>query len=234
MSASPRDDSILASAESHGGSGLADRPRLRRLQSAALVVAPLAGLATTIAWPQTPLDMAARLDVLAGAAGRTQVAHLLNLVTILLFVPALAGMHRLLQPRRARAAAIGTGLVAVGLVGWSGVLALGTAELQLARTMPGSTAVPAVEALQGSPVAVAMTAMFLLCTFIGLVVLAVALWRAGVVRGWVPAAVGAAVVGDVVASTVTAVVIAVWVLLAAAFTAIARARIGTADRTLVG
>lgn len=208
---------------------LPDRPGVRRLQSIALVAAPLAGLATTVVWPQTPLEIAERLDVLAATAGRTQVAHLLNLLTILLFVPAVAGMHRLLQPHRARAAAIGTGLVAAGLIGWSGVLALGSAELQLARTLPADTAVPAVEALQTSPVAIALTAMFLLSTFIGLVVLAVALWRAHVVPVWVPAAVTGAVVADIVASTVTAVVVAVWLLMTAAFAAMARARLAAGD-----
>ena len=203
---------------------LPDRPGIRRLQSAALVAAPLAGLATTLVWPQTPLDVAERLEVLAGLAGRTHVAHALNLLTILLFIPAVAGMHRLLQPRRPRASAIGTGLVAAGLVGWSGVLALGAAELQLAGALSGSTAVSAVESLHGSPVAGVMTAAFLVCTFIGLVVLTIALWRAGVAPGWVPAAVGLAVVGDVVGSTITAVVVTVWVLLTLAFTSIARAR----------
>lgn len=208
---------------------LDDRPATRRLQAAALIAAPLAGLATTLVWPHTPVDTAERLAVVADAAGRTSAAHLLNLLTILLFIPALAGMHRLLQPHRPRAAAIGTGLVAAGLVGWSGVLALGSAELQVARTLTGDTAVSAVEAFQRSPVAAAMLVMFLLGTFVGFVVLTVALWRAGVAPGWVPAAVTLAVIGDVVASTITAVVVMVWVLFAAAFTALARAR--TADTT---
>ena len=69
-----------------------------------------------------------------------------------------------------------------------------------------------------------MMAMFLLCTFIGLVVLAVAMWRARLVPAWVPAAVSVAVLGDVVASTITAAAVAVWVLLAVAFAAIAAAR----------
>lgn len=197
---------------------------VRRVQVAALVAAPLAGLATTVLWPQTPLDVAERLDVLAAAAGRTQVAHLLNLLTILLFVPAVAGMYRLLQPHRSRAATVGTSLVAAGLVGWSGVLALNSAELQIARTAEGSAAVEAAESLQTAPVAGLMLALFLLGTFAGLVVLSVALWRAAVAPGWVPAAVTAAVVADMVASTFTAVVVAVWALLAVAFAQIARAR----------
>ena len=207
------------------GFDLADRPWTRRLQGAALVAAPLVGLATTVVWPQTPLDVAARLDTLAGAAGQTQVAHLLNLVTILLFVPAVAGMHRLGQPHRPRATAVGTALVAAGLVGWSGVLALSSAELQVARSLTGSEAVAAAEALVGGAVAIAMTAMFLLCTFIGLIVLSIALWRARVVPGWVPAAVGVAVVGDIVGSTVTVVVITVWILLSAALATMAHARL---------
>lgn len=204
---------------------LTDPPTTRRLQAAALVAAPLAGLATTIVWPHTPIDTSDRLTVLADAVARTQAAHALNLLTILLFLPAVAGMYRLLAPRRPRAAAVGGGLVAAGLVGWSGVLALSSAELQIARGADREAAVAVAESLPGSPVAVVMTAMFLLCTFVGLVVLTVALWRARAVPGWVPAAVGVAVVGDIVASTVTVVVLAVWVLLALAFTAVARVRI---------
>jgi uncharacterized membrane protein YhaH (DUF805 family) len=104
-------------------------------------------------------------------------------------------------------------------------------ELQVARTLSGQDAVFAAEALQRSPVAGVMLVMFLLCTFVGLVVLAVALWRARVVPGWVPAAVGVAVVGDIVGSTVTPVVVAVWVLFAAAFASIARARARTSKST---
>lgn len=216
---------------------LTDPPATRRLQAAALVAAPLAGLATTMVWPDTPIDTRDRLAVLADAVARTQAAHALNLLTILLFLPAIAGMYRLLAPRRPRSAVVGGGLVAAGLIGWSGVLALSSAELQIARGADRQAAVAAAESLPGSPVAVAMTAMFLLCTFGGLVVLTVALWRARTVPGWVPVAVGVAVVGDVVASTVTVVVLAVWVLLTLAFTAIARVRIADPaqprDRTSV-
>ncbi|WP_435745740.1 hypothetical protein [Nocardioides sp. SYSU DS0663] len=204
---------------------LSDHPTTRRSQAAALVAAPVAGLVTTLTWPRTPLDPAERLVILADAAERTQVAHTLNLLTILLFIPAVAGMYRLLQPRRPRAAMIGSSLVAAGLVGWSGVLALSSAELQIARNLDGDAGLAAAESLPSSPVAVAMTAMFLLCTFGGLVVLTIALWRSGVTRGWVPAAVALAVVGDMAASTLTVVVVAVWVLMTASFAAIARARV---------
>ncbi len=204
---------------------LSDHTATRRSQAVALVAAPVAGLVTTLVWPRTPLDASERLAILADAAERTQVAHTLNLVTIVLFIPAVAGMYRLLQPRRPRAAMAGGSLVAAGLVGWSGVLMLSSAELQIARSMSGEAGLAAAESLPGSPVAIAMTAMMLLCTFGGLIVLTTALWRAGVTPGWVPVAVGAAVIGDMAASTLTVVAAAVWVLITAAFAAVARARI---------
>lgn len=204
---------------------LSDRPATRRAQVVALVAAPLVGLATAMVWPQTPLDVAQRLDVLADAAGRTQLAHVLNLLTILLFLPAAAGMYRLLQPARPRVAAVGGCLVGTGLVGWTGVLALGVAELQVARTLVDGAAM--AQALQQAPMAGVFLALFLLGLFSGLVLLTVGLWRAGVVRGWVPAAVGAAVLADILASTFTLVVIGVWSLLAVAFASIAVARAGT-------
>ena len=204
---------------------LTDHAAIRRSQATALIAAPIAGLVTTLVWPRTPLDPAERLAILADAAERTQVAHILNLLTILLFIPAVAGMYRLLQPRRRRAAMIGSSLVAAGLVGWSGVLALSSAELQVARNADGAAGLAAAESLPSSPVAVAMTAMFLLCTFGGLIVLTIGLWRSGVTPGWVPAAVALAVVGDMAASTLTVVVVTVWVLMTAAFAAIAHARI---------
>lgn len=206
---------------------LSDRPATRHTQVVALVAAPLVGLATAMVWPQTPLDVAQRLDVLADAAGRTQLAHVLNLVAILLFLPAAAGMYRLLQPARPRVAAVGGCLVGAGLVGWTGVLALGVAELQIARTLGGAEAAATAEALVQAPTAGVFLMLFLLGLFSGLVVLTVGLWRAGVVRGWVPAAVGAAVLADILASTFTLVVIGVWSLLAVAFASIAAARAGT-------
>ena len=203
---------------------LPDRPTTRRLQTWALLAAPAAGLLTTLVWPHTPIDTGERLAVLADAAGRTQAAHLLNLVTILLFVPAAAGLYRLAQQQRPRAAAAGVGLVGAGLLGWSGILAFSAAELQVARRLPTETAVAAAEALPGTPVAAVMLVAFLLGTFIGLVVLATALWRSDLVPGWVPLAIGVAAVTDVVASTVTAAVVAVWVLLGVSFAAVARVR----------
>ncbi len=204
---------------------LTDHTTVRRAQASALVAAPIVGLVTALVWPRTPLDPADRLAILADAAERTQVAHVLTLLTILLFIPAVAGMYRLLQPRRRRAAMIGSSLVAAGLVGWSGVLATSSAELQVARHADGAAGLAAAQSLPGSPVAVAMTAIFLLCTFGGLIVLTIGLWRSGVTPGWVPAAVVLAVAGDMAASTLTVVVVTVWILMAAAFSAIARARI---------
>lgn len=213
---------------------LTDHATIRRFQGTALVAAPVAGLVTTLVWPRTPLDPAERLAILADAAERTQAAHLLNLLTILLFIPAVAGMHRLLQPRRRRAALIGSSLTAAGLVGWSGVLALSSAELQVARNADRASGLAVAQSLPSSPVAVAMTAMFLLCTFGGLLVLTIALWRSGVTPGWVPAAVALAVVGDMAASTLTVVAVTVWVLMTAAFGAIARTRITAPASTSPG
>lgn len=201
-----------------------DRPGIRRLQAAALVAAPLAGLATTLVFPATPLDVRQRLEVLAGNALQTQAAHLLTLLTIVCFVPAVAGMYRLLQPHRARAAAIGIGLVSAGLLGWSGTVAVGSAELALARALPLTEAAAAAQALQASVVANVMLAMFLLCTFSGLVTIAVALWRARVVPGWVAAAVSVAVATEIVASSVTTAVVATWALLVLSFGQMARVR----------
>lgn len=108
LRASDRNDDDVSAPDLplHDATCLADRPWIRRLQAAALVAAPLAGLATTLVWPETPLDLGRRLEVLARTAGRTELAHLLALVIILLFVPAVAGMHRLLfsSPMRSRPA----------------------------------------------------------------------------------------------------------------------------------
>ena len=70
---------------------LSDHTATRRSQAVALVAAPVAGLVTTLVWPRTPLDASERLAILADAAERTQVAHTLNLVTIVLFIPAVGG-----------------------------------------------------------------------------------------------------------------------------------------------
>ncbi len=111
---------------------------------------------------------------------------------------------------------VGGALAFAGIVGWSGTTALGLAELEMAKGAERAAMVALVDRIQSSVGAALFLAMFLLGMFIGLIVLAVGLWRAGVAPRWVPLLVVAAVVLDVVGSTEQVAVAVVWVLLSLA------------------
>lgn len=195
----------------------ASRTTATTAQGIALVVAPILGLATTLVWPETPLDLRERLTVLSEAGSRMDLAHALNLLTILAFGGAVLGMVRLLAGRKPRALTAGAVLSALGLIGWTAVLTLSAVEAQAARGPVTDDVVSLLEGLQVSPVIAALTAMFLLGLSSGLIVLAVTLRRARVVPTWVPVAICLAVVIDMVASTFTIAVVVVWVLQCAAW-----------------
>lgn len=188
----------------------------RRVAGASLIGAPLLGLPTSQIWPDTPIDPPGRLAVIADHSGAYLAANLLTVLMIVLFVPALLGMVHLLRNRKATLGHVGGGLALLGIVGWSGTTAVGLVELEMAKAPDRAAMVGLAERFQSSVGTGLFLAMFLLGIFVGLIVLAVGLWRAGIAPGWVPLAVTAAVVLDMVASTEQIAVAAVWILLTSA------------------
>lgn len=188
----------------------------RRAAAVSLIAAPLLGLPTSQIWPDNPIDPADRLGVIAENSGRYVAANLMTVLMIVLFVPAILGLVHLLRGRKPRLSHVGGALAGLGIVGWSGVTALTSIEVEMAKAADRAAMVDLAERFQSSVGPAVFLVMFLLGLFVGLIVLAIGLWRAGLVRAWVPIAVVAAVVIDVVASTEQLAVAVVWGLLTAA------------------
>ena len=185
----------------------------RRVSGVALIIAPLVGLAASQIWPDNPPNPAARLAGIAEESGRHRAANLLTVLAIVLFLAAILAMLHLLRERKPRFAHVGGALALVGIVGWSGTTGITTIESEMANAPDRAAMVALAERIQSSVGAGVFLAMFLLGLFIGLIVLAVGLWRARVAPFWMPLLVVAAIVLDVAASTEQIAVAFVWILL---------------------
>ena len=98
----------------------------RRATAAAWVLAPLLFLADNLVHPKEYATgrEAEQLAEIAGDYTRWQLAHVLGLGAILLFLPAALGLAFLVRRRAPTAGLVGGGLALVGAVGFGSVIAL--------------------------------------------------------------------------------------------------------------
>lgn len=123
---------------------------------------------------------------MAETPGRVQAGNLLIMLSSVLFVPALAGLLRLVRGRGVALLHIGVGLALVGVIGhavWAGfqIVLLGLAQSGVVDRARMS------ELISGGPpnagFVIVMLA-FMIGFFLGLLFLAVGLWRSGAVPRW--------------------------------------------------
>ena len=166
----------------------------RTLAGTSLIAAPLVLLAAEALDPNTPQgDLGRTLAGIADHPERLLAANLLNVLAIVLFVPAALGLLHLLRgPGRGTVLGhVGGGLFLVGLLGFMGYSALNFVLLEMAAEGPVPAAVFEFgERLGASPGLGIVLLMWLGGFFLGLPVLTAGLYRAGVVSGWAAALVG--------------------------------------------
>lgn len=164
---------------------LKDPRRFSRLIAAfALIAGPLLVLAGMVATPwESEPGTAGYHDALAADPGQSEVAAMLLHFGFLLMLPAaLALMHlaRLSVPRLAH---VGGLLAVFGLATLPGLLVTDFYDLALAEALPREESVKIADAAtEGwAPIVLVLTGAF--PVIIGLIVLAVAAWRAGAATG---------------------------------------------------
>lgn len=124
------------------------------------------------------------------------------------------GLVHLLRHRAVALGHIGGALVLVGIVGYTAVLATELVLLQIAQTAADRGQMVALaERIYASVGFGIFLLMFLVGLLLGLIVLAVALWRARIVPLWIAGVIALASVLDMVGSTSAVAVVIVWVLL---------------------
>lgn len=156
----------------------------RKMAGLALILAPLTLMSALAIHPGE--GDGGFVQTIAENPGRVELSNLLIILSSLLFIPAFAGLLRLVSGRGAVLGHIGVCLAVVGVVGhavWAGfqivlvgLVGSGIGQAQLAAVVDG-----------GPPPGVGFVAillMFLVGFFAGVILLAAGLWRSGAAPKW--------------------------------------------------
>ncbi len=151
----------------------------------ALIGGPLLLVAGNLLGTPGDSDSAPYLTQLATSAGAEQVSVLCFLLGFTLFVPGVFGLLPFITRRGATLATIGAWLAAVGVMAYAGLTTTGIANIGLAQSLPVPQAAHVVDQLQSLTAAGVVFALGLGLP-VGVVVMAIALRRAGRTPLWVP------------------------------------------------
>src|SRR5918999_6542561 len=110
----------------------------KMLAGACMVVAPLVLLVATVIHPASDMDEATQVATIADNLDAWYAAHLLALLAIVLMVPALLGLMHMLRERQVTLGHVGGGLAMLGLLAFTGIVAMELVMWQMAGA--GSTA----------------------------------------------------------------------------------------------
>jgi hypothetical protein len=195
----------------------------KMLAGACMVVAPLVLLAAMVIHPASDMDEAAQVATIADNLDAWYVAHLLALVSIAVMVPAVLGLMHMLRERQVAFGHVGGGLALLGLLAFSGIVAMELVMWQLASAGETAQAVALLERLNETT---GIVIPFVLVSFglaLGLACLAIGLYRARAVQSWMAISVasGAVLFGVAIGSAMN------WLaIVAAAFLVVGLGAIG--------
>ena len=176
----------------------------RDVAAVSLVVTALLGLLSVALQPDFPSDHAARLAALEAAGAAGAVSAVAFLVSQLPFAVGVLGLGHLLRRHAPRLSTTGVVLGVLGAFGHTVFGGLSMVYVLMAGDASRREAYAALYArVDNSPVMI-FSAMGLLGTVLGLLLLAVALFRTGVVARWVPALVVAFLVLEFAGSGISA------------------------------
>lgn len=203
----------------------------RRLVAGVCMIAtPLAGLATWLVTPALHRDETDALRAIAGATGRATVGVILDTLTVALAVFAVLGLVHLLRERAPRLGQLGGGLALVGLVGGMLNVGIQTAAIRIAERGPTPADAALYKDILTGPIGVLAIASGMLIA-VGMLILAVALYRTQAAPPVSAFFVGLFAVGDLAgfAMLSSAVVVAAFAVLTAALVPIGYAVLTETD-----
>jgi hypothetical protein len=165
---------------------LSDAHHFRKLVAGAcMVLAPLVLLVATVVHPESSMDEATQLATIAANLDAWLIAHLLALVAIALSVPAVLGLMHMLREREVSLGHVGGGLAMLGLLAYVGVVAIeGFVGWQMGEAGDRGAMVALLTSLNESAGIVIPFFVMSLAFAVGVVCLAVGLYRARAVQSW--------------------------------------------------
>lgn len=172
--------------------------RFRRIVTGVcLILAPLGQLVANVIRPNTPVEPAAMLEVIAANEGLYLTSILVSIIAFVLYVPATAGLWRLMRGRGSLAGMVGAGLLAAGAVGLACFLAIGFMYLEMVDPAADRREMVALLARYGqSPGFYFLFGLFLLGFQLGSLLLSIGLSMSRAVPPWVSLMVLLAAVGS--------------------------------------
>jgi hypothetical protein len=169
----------------------------KMLAGACMVVAPLVLLAAMVIHPASDMDEAAQVATIADNLDAWYVAHLLALISIVVMVPAVLGLMHMLREREVAFGHVGGGLALLGLLAFTGIVAMELVMWQMAGAGNTREAVTLLERLNDTAGIVIPFVVFSFAFSLGVACLAIGLYRARAVQSWmaISAAAGAVLFG---------------------------------------
>jgi hypothetical protein len=193
------------------------------LAGACMVVAPLVLLAAMVIHPASDMNEATQVATIQDNLDAWYVAHLLALVSIAVMVPAVLGLMHMLREREVAFGHVGGGLAMLGLLAFTGIVAMELVMWQMAGAGNTREAVTLLERLNETAGIVIPFVVFSFGLSLGLACLAIGLYRARAVQSWmaISTVVGAVLFGVAIGSALN------WLaIVAAAFMVVGLGAIG--------
>lgn len=155
-------------------------PRSHRLLAAVLVAAPLCEVVEALLSPLRGTSTAADLGAISAHQSVFVASVLTGLAGTVLYVPAFLGLARLAAERSRKLAAVGGALAVASMLGFMGIRMGQAVELQTVReSLSPTTGAALIDHAGANPIGLVLLVMFLAGSVLGVVLLAVALWRSG-------------------------------------------------------
>jgi len=203
---------------------LSDAHHSRKMVAGAcMVVAPLVLLAAMVIHPASDMNEATQVATIQANLDAWYVAHLLALVSIAVMVPAVLGLMHMMREREVAFGHVGGGLAMLGLLAFTGIVAMELVMWQMAAGGSTAEAVTLLERLNNTAGIVIPFAIVSFGFTLGLACLAYGLYRARAVQSWmaVSTTAGAILFGFAIGTTMN------WLaVVAAAFLVVGLGAIG--------
>ena len=162
---------------------LSDAHHFRKMVAGAcMVVAPVVLLVSMVIHPASDMNEATQVATIADNLDAWYVAHLLALIAIAVMVPAVLGLMHMLRERQVAFGHVGGGLAMLGLLAFTGIVAM---EIVLWQMVAGGSTRDAVAVLERLNETAGIVIPFVLVSFgfsLGLACLAIGLYRARAVQ----------------------------------------------------
>jgi hypothetical protein len=165
--------------------GLADAHHFRKMVAGCcMVLAPLVLLGAEIVHPEEKTDGSDQLAVVANNLDQWYVAHLLAALAIVLMVPAVLGLMHMLREREVAFGHVGGGLAMLGLLAVAAIVGLEIVMWQMGTVGANAQMSALADRLTDTTGIVVPFFVVAFGFMLGLICLAIGLYRAKVVQSW--------------------------------------------------